>query len=392
MSLTCSSARNTVALAAISVAWRLLAETGFGARFARCERPAFQRRAGVGFAGPRHAQRAARDTHLLQVLQHFRRHAFGQVHQAVVAADVDAADVAGFQFGLVGDRAHDIARLHAVLVADLDAEGFPGEFGLAAGSVLARWTWRAFGARRPLALHPRRRGRWGLQQQRRLALDQLRQGRGDLRHGHVVFPFVAFHQLAEDRRLVAGQRLADAVEELGNAALVDHLHAGQLHRLDLLPGGALDRAEHAAFARRHEQDRLAAAAGASRAADAVHVAFGVVGNVVVQHVADAFHVQAARGDVGGHQDVDAAVLERLHHLLALLLLDVAVDRRGGQSARGKLFGQFLGAELGPREDQHAVVGFGLEDAGERIELVDPADHPVALADVGGSGGLRLDRD
>src|SRR3546814_1798539 len=78
----------------------------------------------------------------------------------------------------------------------------------------------------------------------------------------------------------------------------------------------------------------------------------VVGDVVVQHMADAVDVEPARGDVGGHQDVDAPVLQRLHHLLALLLLDVAVDGGGGQAACGQLFGQLLGAELGPREHQH----------------------------------------
>ena len=109
---------------------------------------------------------------------------------------------------------------------------------------------------------------------------------------------------------------------------------GSVHRLDGLARGALDRAQHAALARRHEQDRLAGAAGAAGAADAVHVALGVVRDVVVQHVADAVHVEAARGDVGGDQHVDAAVLQLLHGLLALLLLDVAVERgRGDARAR-----------------------------------------------------------
>ncbi len=79
-------------------------------------------------------------------------------------------------------------------------------------------------------------------------------------------------------------------------------------------------------------------------------------------------------------------------LLALLLFDVAVDRGRRQPARGQLFGQFLRAELGAREHEHAVEGFGFEDARQSVELVDAADHPVALADVGSGGGGRLDRD
>jgi hypothetical protein len=88
-----------------------------------------------------------------------------------------------------------------------------------------------------------------------------------------------------------------------------------------------------ALARGDEQDRLALAPGAPGAADAVHIGFGVVGNVVIQHVADAFHVQAARGDIGGHQDVELAVLQPLDGALALGLRHVAVDRRRGETAR-----------------------------------------------------------
>ena len=48
-------------------------------------------------------------------------------------------------------------------------------------------------------------------------------------------------------------------------------------------------------------------------------------DVVVDHVADALNVKATGGDVGGHQDIDAAFLQRLDSAFALLLRDVAVD-------------------------------------------------------------------
>src|SRR5690606_776487 len=64
------------------------------------------------------------------------------VNQAVVVADVDAADVAALQVRLVGDRANDVARLHAVHVADFDAEGLHRKLVAA-----ARWTRRALAAR-----------------------------------------------------------------------------------------------------------------------------------------------------------------------------------------------------------------------------------------------------
>ena len=48
-------------------------------------------------------------------------------------------------------------------------------------------------------------------------------------------------------------------------------------------------------------------------------------DVVVQHVRNAFHVEAASGDVGGHQNVDTAVFERSDGPFTLRLGDIAVD-------------------------------------------------------------------
>ena len=231
-----------------------------------------------------------------------------------------------------------------------------------------------------------------LQQQRRAALQQLGQRGGDLARGHVVLAGVAVHQLAVVLQPAAFQHAGDLLEEARHATVVHRRHRRQPHLLDRLPGGALDRAQHALLARGDEQDRLAAASGTAGAADPVHVALGVVRDVVVEHVADALHVQAARGHVGGHQHVELAVLELLDGALALLLLDVAVDRAGGHAARLQLLGQLLGGRLGPGEHDHRVERLGFQDAGQRIELVHAGDEPVALPDVGRGGGLGRDGD
>ena len=83
------------------------------------------------------------DTHTFLRCITFLRHAFGQVDQAVVVADVDAADETAFQLGLVGDGADDVARLDAVRVADLDAEGFHADFGPRGGALSKRGRSRA---------------------------------------------------------------------------------------------------------------------------------------------------------------------------------------------------------------------------------------------------------
>jgi hypothetical protein len=42
-------------------------------------------------------------------------------------------------------------------------------------------------------------------------------------------------------------------------------------------------------------------------------------------VGDAFHVDAARGHIGGHQDAVIAILETLQRLVALVLAAIAMD-------------------------------------------------------------------
>ena len=68
----------------------------------------------------------------------------------------------------------------------------------------------------------------------------------------------------------------------------------------------LDRGDRLAVGRRHDGDRGAGLAGAAGAADAVDVVVGVMRHVEIEDVADVRNVEAARGDVGGDQQLDLA--------------------------------------------------------------------------------------
>jgi hypothetical protein len=72
-----------------------------------------------------------------------------------------------------------------------------------------------------------------------------------------------------------------------------------------------------------ERDGHAFQSGAARAPDAVHVVLGVFRQVVVDDVRDRLDVEAARSDVGGHEDRQLAVLEIAQDLEPLFLRDVA---------------------------------------------------------------------
>src|SRR3546814_10013064 len=77
---------------------------------------------------------------------------------------------------------------------------------------------------------------------------------------------------------------------------------------------------------RAEADRLALGAGARGAADAVDILLGNVRDLEVDHMADARHVDTARGDVGRDEQFDLARTERLPPVGALRLALVAMDR------------------------------------------------------------------
>ena len=180
--------------------------------------------------------------------------------------------------------------------------------------------------------------------------------------------------------------------EQRRAPIGDVLAARQAHELDALARRALDGREHAPLARRDEQNRVPRTPRPAGAADAMDVTLDVVRDVVVDDVRDALDVEAARRDVGRDDDVELAVLQPLDRALAQRLRHLAAQRGAREPARFELF-----AELGRRlarahEDQHRVEILDLENARQRIELVEAAHLDETLIDRRDRRGLRLDLD
>ena len=92
-----------------------------------------------------------------------------------------------------------------------------------------------------------------------------------------------------------------------------------------------------------QRDHQASGAGARGATRAVEVGLAVFGGVEVDDAGDAVDVDAARGDVGGDERLDAAHLEGRERTVALVLRSSAVD--GGRAHAGPLE---LGASAGRR--------------------------------------------
>src|SRR5215475_1080103 len=113
-----------------------------------------------------------------------------------------------------------------------------------------------------------------------------------------------------------------------------------------------------------QADGLARGARARRASDAVHVVLGVLRHVPVDHVGHALDVQTTRGDIGGDEDGQLAVLEVVEDLEPLLLLHVAGEgaRRPAVAAQPVLEAAGLFAGIG--EDEDAAASLPLEETQE----------------------------
>ncbi len=104
------------------------------------------------------------------------------------------------------------------------------------------------------------------------------------------------------------------------------------------------------------------------------------------------NVEPAGRAVGGHEDVELAVLELLDRALALRLRDVARDGGCRVAAGPQLLRERLRLVLGADEHDHALEVLGLEDAREGVDLLRVRHHQVPLRRVRRGGGLVLDRD
>ena len=169
--------------------------------------------------------------------------------------------------------------------------------------------------------------------------------------------------------VIAGGVRLDGVLEGELEGPVDHLPAG-----DVLP---VD-----------ERDGHTRRPGPASTADAVQVGLLVVGALVVDDVRDVVDVDAARGDVGGHEDIDLAGAEGAQGLLTGSLAEVAVDGADREPPLGELVACLLGAALRAGEHHDELAVLGLQDAGQQLDLVHGVHAPHVLLD-GIDGGVLV---
>mmetsp|Transcript_4026 Transcript_4026/g.9423 ORF Transcript_4026/g.9423 Transcript_4026/m.9423 type:complete len:345 (+) Transcript_4026:138-1172(+) len=90
-------------------------------------------------------------------------------------------------------------------------------------------------------------------------------------------------------------------------------------------------------------------------ADALHVDVHLAWQVVVENVAHATDVKAARCEVGGHHDLDLSVSKLLKHLFPLMLFQVSMKGAAVVILLEEFLIKALGLKLRVREDQQPLL-------------------------------------
>ncbi len=162
------------------------------------------------------------------------------------------------------------------------------------------------------------------------------------------------------------------------------------HKLD--PGQALDVAQIATLGVGAEGNRDPGRSGARGAADAVDILFGNFGQIEIDHVADPGNVDPARRDVGRDQHFHLAGAEHGDGPFALRLRLVAVDRARGDTGRGQLADDLVGAMLGAAEDERALDRLLLQNHRQQRRLFRLIDEGDALFDALDRGRHRSHRN
>ena len=168
-------------------------------------------------------------------------------------------------------------------------------------------------------------------------------------------PRLAARRVVEVRNRDAGQALADRL---------------------------LDAAQVPLFLGRDQREGRSGGFGPRRAADTVNVVVGHGGHVEVHDVPQGRDVDAARGDVGGHEHAILAALEAGQRLGALRLRSVAVDPFHLEVPRREELREPIGAMLRAREHERVVHLALLQQRRQQHRLQVLRDRIYRVRDAG----------
>ena len=194
--------------------------------------------------------------------------------------------------------------------------------------------------------------------------------RGNLfNHCPILFQIVSFHRVAH----LIGEATAAAFHHIGtrgNAPLLD-LGTGVPHdapQLVHLAGTGY---------KREGKTRLSGASGAS---DAVDVIFHILWDIIIENRAHTAHVDPPCRHVGGNQHVHMTAPEHLHHMIACLLLHIAVQPFRHVTAHLHGAHQLVHLLFGVAENHGGYGAVNVHQAAHGFNFVTVGYHIIILID------------
>src|SRR5207302_7631642 len=155
---------------------------------------------------------------------------------------------------------------------------------------------------------------------------------------------------------------------------------------------ALDGAPVALLLRRDERECLARHLRAAGPADTMDVAVWLRGHVEVNDMTERFDIDAARGDVGRHEDRIPAVLEPRERLRPLVLRPVAVDALRSDALLRQKVRQPVRTMLRAGEDERLPEDLATEQFEQQRRLQILRDRIGRLRNAGRWRRLPLQAD
>ena len=164
----------------------------------------------------------------------------------------------------------------------------------------------------------------------------------------------------------------------------------QLHPLNFCADEAFDGADVVDFFGGENGDGVADLEGAAGAADAVDVVFGMLGDIIIDHVRNAGDVEASGGDIGGDEDFILATFEAGEGVFAFALGAIGVEDGDGMLEIFELVGHAVGHHFGARKDDRAIELGVFEESDEELKFLIFGDGVKGVGDRLGGGAALAD--
>lgn len=165
-----------------------------------------------------------------------------------------------------------------------------------------------------------------------------------------------------------------------------------LHDGDLLGDELLDISKKSRIVGITERNRHSLRSGATRPTDAMHIGFGYIRDVVVDHIFKIIDIDSAGGDIGRDKHSCRLFFEIGKRPLSVVLGFVSVNRFGDDSPSDEEFHHFVRSVLGSGKYKDIPNLRIMKEMDDEIVFISLVYMIYALIDRLGGGGNRSDFD